>query len=299
LAVDTAPKRAKRGRKHARGKARTKQRGFFRRYWWAFAAAPFVAFLAVFAALFVVYARLELPATPPPLQTTYLYDADGNVIATLHSTVDRTIIAFADMPNSLRNAVIATEDKGFYSHGGIDPIGILRAAWNDLVSHQVVQGGSTITQQLVKNVYAGHYVTDPGTKVTTYVVPPRTFGQKIREALLAVKLEQTYSKDEILAKYLNTIYFGHGAYGVQAAAQTYWSKDAKDLTPLESATLAGAITNPSAFDPIANPADSQVRRNYVLDRMAAAGVLDAARAAQLKAKPVRTTPSDVQAQFPP
>ena len=299
MAVDTARKRAQRGRKHAPRKTRTKRKGFFRRYWWVFVAVPMVGFLSVAGALFYVYAHLELPATPPPLQTTYIYDADGNVISTLHATIDRTIIPFSDMPKTLRNAVIATEDKGFYSHGGIDPVGILRAAWNDLVSHQVVQGGSTITQQLVKNVYAGHYVTDPDSDVTSYVVPPRTFGQKIREGLLAVKLEQTYSKDEILTKYLNTIYFGHGAYGVQAAAQTYWSEDAKDLTPLESATLAGAITSPSAFDPITNPADSQVRRNFVLDRMVATGALDAARAAQLKAKPVRTTPADVQAQLPP
>ncbi len=302
MAVDTAPpERAERGPKHAprkRKKGRT-ERGFLRRNWWLFLAVPAAGMLLVVLTLVYVYAHLELPSTPPPLQTTYLYDSRGNVIATLHASVDRTIIPFSEMPKSLRNAVIATEDKGFYHHGGVDPVGIVRAAWNDLISHQVVQGGSTITQQLVKNVYAGHYVTDPKTSIVSYVIPPRTLGQKIREALLAMKLEHTYSKDQILAKYLNTIYFGHGAYGVQAAAQTYWSTDAKDLTLLESATLAGAITNPSAFDPIVNPSDSEARRNFVLDRMVATGHLSASRATELKQKPVKTHPSEVQQRFPP
>jgi penicillin-binding protein 1A len=112
-------------------------------------------------------------------------------------------------------------------------------------------------------------------------------------------VEQTYTKDEILATYLNTVYFGHGAYGVQAAAQTYWSKDARDLTALESATLVGVIPGPTLFDPILHPSDTQIRRNAVLDRMVAEGYLKAARAEQLKAKPVRTTPLDAEQQFGP
>ncbi len=142
-------------------------------------------------------------------------------------------------------------------------------------------------------------MTDPVTHETHYVVPPRTVSQKVREVLLAIKLNQTYTKDEILAKYLNTVYFGHGAYGVQAAAQTYWGIDAKDLTPLESATLAGVIAAPSRFDPAANPIDSQIRRNFVLDRMAAEGYLSADRAAQLKSKKVRTSTTDAAQAAPP
>ncbi|HEX9123746.1 MAG TPA: biosynthetic peptidoglycan transglycosylase, partial [Actinomycetota bacterium] len=261
MAARTAPRQAQRGPKHAPRKRKKKPQGFFRRYWWVFVAVPLAGFLVVIGTLAFVYSRLQLPETPPPLQTTYLYDRTGkHLLATLHASVDRTIVPFDQMPGSLRTAVLAAEDKDFYGHPGIDPLGIARAAWNDLVAHKVVQGGSTITQQLVKNVYAGHYVTDPRTNQTTYVVPPRTFGQKVREALLAIKLEQTYSKDEILAKYLNTIYFGHGAYGVEAAAETYFGVHAQDLTLLQSATLAGLITNPSYFDPIVDPGNAVVRR---------------------------------------
>ena len=189
------------------------------------------------------------------------------------------------MPESLRDAVLAVEDHGFYDHPGIDPVGILRAAWTDLIKHETVQGGSTITQQLVKQVYAGSYVKQPdGT--TEYVVPPRTIKEKIREALLAIKLEKTLSKDQILARYLNTIYLGHGAYGVQAAAQTYWGVDAADLTVKQSATLAGLITSPSRFDPIDHPEDSKVRRDYALDQMVHYGYLDQAKADEIKAEKV-------------
>ena len=119
-------------------------------------------------------------------------------------------------------------------------------------------------------------------------VPPRTIKEKIREALLAIKLEQTLSKDQILARYLNTIYLGHGAYGVQAAAQTYWGIDAADLTVKQSATLAGLITSPSRFDPIDHPEDSKVRRDYALDQMVHYGYLDQAKADELKAEKVTT-----------
>jgi penicillin-binding protein 1A len=250
-----------------------------------FLAVPALGGVLVIGMLLYVYAHLQLPETPPPLQTTYIYDADHKLIGTLHSSVDRTIIPFADMPASIRRAVIATEDKNFYTNPGFDPIGILRAAWTDLVAGGVVQGGSTITQQLVKNVYAGRYVEDEN-GVTEYVTPPRTVGQKVREVLLAVKLNQKYSKDEILAKYLNTIYFGHGAYGIQAASQTYFGHDAKDLTVLQSALLAGMIQNPSLYDPGDAENDDLVlgRRNYVLDQMVEERYLGAARADQLRTK---------------
>jgi hypothetical protein len=212
--------------------------------------------------------------------------------------VDRTIVPIDDMPASLQHAVVSAEDKGFYEHSGIDPVGIVRAAWTDLVAHETVQGGSTITQQVVKNVYAGTYSEDPVTHQQVYTVPPRTFGQKIREALLAIKVEHEFTKDQILALYLNTVYFGHGAYGVQAAAQTYWSKDSTDLTLLESATLAGLIPSPSLFDPILHPEDAKTRRNYVLDRMVADGYLQADRAAVLKDKQVRTEPLANADDFP-
>jgi penicillin-binding protein 1A len=298
LAVKTTPERAPKSPKRT-PRQPPKKRGFLRRYWWAFAAAPFVLLFLLLATLLFVYSRLDLPATPPPLQTTYILDREGNVLGTFHASVDRTIVPFSRMPKSLRDAVIAAEDQGFYEHSGIDPLGVMRAAWNDLIAHEVVQGGSTITMQLVKNVYAGHYETDRKTGQTTYVVPPRTFTQKVREALLAMKLERTYSKDEILAKYLNTIYFGHGAYGVEAAAQAYWGIHASELNMIRSATLAGLISSPSLFDPIDHPIDAEIRRNYVLDRMAALGTISPERAASLKLQDVRTHPSDGNLSFPP
>jgi penicillin-binding protein 1A len=297
LAVKTTPEQAPKSPKRT-PRQPPKQRGFLRRYWWAFAAAPFVLLFLLLATLLFVYSRLDLPATPPPLQTTYILDREGNVLGTFHASVDRTIVPFNRMPKSLRDAVIAVEDQGFYEHSGIDPLGVMRAAWNDLIAHEVVQGGSTITMQLVKNVYAGHYETDRKTGQTTYVVPPRTFTQKVREALLAMKLERTYSKDEILAKYLNTIYFGHGAYGVEAAAQAYWGIHASELNMIRSATLAGLISSPSLFDPIDHPIDAEIRRNYVLDRMAALGTISPERAARLQLQDVRTHPSDGNLSFP-
>ena len=299
MAVGTAAHRAQKGRKHAPRKKRKAAKGFFRRWWWVFVAVPLLGLLVVLGLLYYMYRQIELPEAPPPLQTTYVYDRNGDLLTTLHSAVDRTIIPIEDMPRSLQRAVVAAEDQDFYGHPGIDPWGIVRAAWTDLVARETVQGGSTITQQLVKNIYAGSYETDPDTGQRVYTVPPRTFGQKVRESLLAIKVEQTYTKDEILATYLNTVYFGNGAYGVQAAAQTYWSKEANDLTLLESATLAGIIPSPSLFDPIEHPEDAKVRRDYVLGRMVADGYLDAARAEQLKAKPVRTTPLDRTQQFSP
>ena len=298
MAVKTTPERAPKSPKRT-PRQPPKKRGFLRRYWWAFAAAPFILLFLLLATLLFVYSRLDLPATPPPLQTTYILDREGNVLGTFHASVDRTIVPFNRMPKSLRDAVIAAEDQGFYEHSGIDPLGVMRAAWNDLIAHEVVQGGSTITMQLVKNVYAGHYETDRKTGQTTYVVPPRTFTQKVREALLAMKLERTYSKDEILAKYLNTIYFGHGAYGVEAAAQAYWGIHASELNMIRSATLAGLISSPSLFDPIDHPIDAEIRRNYVLDQMAALGTISPERAASLKLQDVRTHPSDGNVSFPP
>ncbi|HEX6330904.1 MAG TPA: transglycosylase domain-containing protein [Actinomycetota bacterium] len=299
MAVDTATRRSGR-RKHA-PRTRRSQKGFkawLRRWWWVFVVVPATGALLVLGMLVYVYSRLELPSTPPPLQTTYVYDRDGRQIATLHAGVDRTIIPISQMPRHLRQAVISSEDSGFYDHPGIDVFGIVRAAWTDLVARDIVQGASTITQQVVKNVYAGEYRADPDTGRQTYVVPPRTFGQKVREALLAIKVEREFTKDEILATYLNTVYFGHGAYGVEAAAQTYWQKPASELTIQESATLAGIIPEPSIYDPTLDEEGAEARRNRVLDRMVVEGYLDAARAEDLKATDLRLDPIELGVNFP-
>jgi penicillin-binding protein 1A len=270
--------------KHApQKKLETPKKGFFRRFWWAFVATPALLVLLVLGALVIAYQRVALPQTLPPIQSTYLYDRNGHVLAQLHGAVDRTVIPLSDMSTNIQNAVIATEDHGFFSHPAIDPVGILRAAWTNIVRGRTVQGGSTLTEQLVKNVYAGSYVRQPDGS-TEYVIPARTIKEKIREALLAIKLENAYTKDQILEQYLNTVYFGHGAYGIQAAAQTYFGEPASKLSVLQSATLAGVLHAPTLYDPIDHPYDNKFRRDYALDNMVRYGYLDEATAAKLKAK---------------
>ena len=304
LAVKTAPAGSrKEGPKHAPRKPKRQKgiKAWLSRWWWVLVVVPVSGVILVLLTLLYVYSQLELPDTPPPLQTTYVYDRDGRdgkVLTTLHSSVDRTIIPLDQMPKHLRRAVISVEDQDFYAHPGIDVFGILRAAWTDLVEREIVQGGSTITQQLVKNVYAGDYVEDPETGVETYVIPERSFSQKVRESLLAVKVEQEFTKDQILATYLNTVYFGRGAYGVQAAAQTFFRKDAQDLTIPESAMLAGMIQSPSTYDPVEHEPEATDRRDFVLSQMVEEGYLAPERAEVFAAKPVRADPIEVGLNFP-
>jgi penicillin-binding protein 1A len=291
VATDSRPSTRKDGYvpRHASPKAAkkaSKKRSFLRRRWWLLVLlTPVVVMVLGALALYIAYARIELPKKLPPIRTTYLYDRNGKPLATLHGVVDRTVIPLSQMSPNIRNAVVATEDHDFYNHPGVDVAGIVRAAYTDLVKRQTVQGASTITEQVVKNVYAGSYETDPETGLSVYVPPERSIEEKIREALLAIKLEKEVGKDEILAQYLNTVYFGHGAYGVEAAAETYFGKHASQLTALESASLAGVLHAPELYDPMDRPYDNKFRRDYALDQMAAYGYLDPAEAAKLKAKP--------------
>ncbi len=233
---------------------------------------PGVAVLGLFLTLLYVYARTPLPNLPPGPQTTVVYDQHGRVLATLHAEINRTIIPFAQMSQSVKHAVIAVEDKNFYHEGGVSYFGILRAAIADVRHRQIQQGGSTITQQYVKTVITGS---------------ERTFARKVREAILAVKLSHQFSKDQILEKYLNTVYFGNGAYGVQAAAETYWGIPASKLDTLKAATLAGLIAAPATFDPVRHPAAARARRDIVLTDMAQQGYITAAEASHLQAQSVR------------
>ena len=155
-------------------------------------------------------------------------------------------------------ATLAAEDRNFYHHGAIDPLSTARAAWVDVTSHGLNQGGSTITQQLVK---------------IQLLTPQKSVTRKVQEIVLAVALEQRYSKDQILEMYLNRVYFGHGAYGVGAAARTYFNKDAKDLTPAQAAFLAALIQAPSLYDPVVHFDLAQGRENYVLQGMIAINAL--------------------------
>ena len=196
---------------------------------------------------FIVFASLASACNLPELddykalplaQTSFLYASDGSLITELHATEDRVVLRKGDMPAYLRDAVVAIEDRRFYYHHGVDGRAIARAAYMNAAEGSVVEGGSTITQQLVKILYVGS---------------ADTLRRKIDEAALAWQLEDRMNKDRILTKYLNTVYFGEGAYGVEAAAQTYFSVDAADLTVSQAAILAGLITAPNHFDPFLEP----------------------------------------------
>ena len=260
-------------RKRPSNKPSKSKQSFLRRRWWLILLlTPVVLGIFTLIGLYIAYARITLPQTLPPIQTTYVYDRSGHLLTTLHGVVNRTEVPLSQISPHMQEAVIATEDHDFYNHSGIDVPGIVRAAYTDLIKGGTVQGASTITEQLVKNVYAGTYATDEN-GVQTYTPPVRSVTEKIREALLAIKLERELGKTQILDNYLNTVYFGHGAYGIQAAAETYFNKPASKLTILESASLAGVLHAPELYDPIDRPYDNRFRRDYAVDQMVRYGYL--------------------------
>jgi penicillin-binding protein 1A len=192
-----------------------------------------------------------------PLAETKVYDDNDEIITELH--VERRIfVPLAHIPQTLRDAVIATEDRRFYSHFGVDPIGIGRAVWQNYRRGRIVEGGSTITQQLTK---------------VLFLTPDKSLERKIKEAVLALELERRYSKDRILEMYLNQVYFGNGAYGVEAAARTYFGKSVGELTVREGALLAGLPRAPSSYSPFEHGEAARRRREVVLRRMVEYGVL--------------------------
>ena len=199
---------------------------------------------------------------PLPLaQTSFLFAGDGSLITPLHATEDRVVLRRNQMSPFVRDAAVAIEDRRFYLHHGFDGRAIARAFAVNAAEGEVVEGGSTITQQLVKVLYVGN---------------ADTLRRKIDEAALAWQLEDRFTKDQILTRYLNTVYFGEGAYGVQAAARTYFSIDAKQLSLGQSALLAGLITAPNHFDPAIQPEAAYGRRNVVLRLMRELAMIDEA-----------------------
>ena len=200
----------------------------------------------------------EIPSLDPArLQAKevdgYVYDRTGKrVLAVLRGSQSRILVPSEDISNQMKLAIVAIEDRRFYEHRGVDLRGILRAVWQDVRNQRVVEGGSTITQQFVKNAY---------------VKSQRSIGRKLKEAALAWQLEQRWSKDKILTAYLNTIYFGNGAYGVQQAALTYFHHGADKLGWAEAALLAGIPSDPGRYDPVTNPEAARERRNTVLKAM--------------------------------
>ncbi len=195
--------------------------------------------------------------TLQPIQGTKIYDDNDEPLTELH--VERRIfVPLAQIPQTLRDAVVATEDRRFYSHWGIDPIGIARAIVQNYRRGRIVEGGSTITQQLTK---------------VLFLTPDKSLERKLKEAVLALELERRYPKDRILEMYLNQVYFGHGAYGVEAAARTYFGKSVSELNVREAALLAGLPRAPSSYSPFDHGEAAKRRRDLVLRRLVEYGSL--------------------------
>lgn len=225
------------------------------------------------------------PTAGSQAQTSFVYAADGSLIATFHSEFNRELIDLSKMPKHLQHAAIASEDARFYRHGGLDVKSISRALAADIRARDTVQGGSTITQQFVKNSYIES--------------PKRNVLRKVREALISAQVERTFTKNKILENYLNTVYLGKGSYGVEAAAKTYFNKHASQLTLSESALLVGVIPAPARYSPFDDPPGAEARRLQVIGRMEKVGFIDALPAqAARDDRPVLAAPRQEVLRYP-
>jgi penicillin-binding protein 1A len=222
-------------------------------------------------------AKIELA----PLATrSVLYAADGSFMQTLHGEEDRLPVTLDKVPPDVVTAVLDAEDERFFEHGPIDLRAMTRALVSNLEAGSVSEGGSTITQQLVK---------------TALLNPKKNVNRKLQEASLAIRLERSMSKKEILERYLNTVYFGNGAYGLQAAAERYYQTDVDKLTLGQGVLLAGLIRNPVFADPYNNPEDARGRRDVIIDRMVVLRHITPEQGVQLKAEPLPTPVPQVEA----
>ena len=252
-------------------------------------AFPFVGGLGLFARA-ATDSFDQLPETltaPPPPQRSRLLAADGSVIATFFRQ-DRVSLPLAAISPTMQHAIVAIEDARFFQHGAIDVKGTLRAALTDIGHGGTVQGGSTLTQQYVKNVlvYSAAANGADDTQATE-----DSLQRKMREARYAIGVEKRLTKDEILNRYLNIVYFGEGAYGVEAAARRYFSARAADLTLTQSALLAGLVQSPTDYDPILRPAAARARRDTVLERMAQVGAIGRTQADRAESRGLGLHPS--------
>jgi membrane peptidoglycan carboxypeptidase len=223
------------------------------------------------AAAGIYAATVPLPADPFQPQQSTLYYSDGHTVLARIGIVDRTDVPLRDVPLVVRRAVLAAEDRDFYHHGGVSARGIARAIWADLTSG-AGEGASTITQQYVRNAY---------------LTLDRTAARKSKEIVLSEKLESRYSKDQILERYLNTIYFGRGAYGIDAAARAYFGVEVGQLSTAQAMVLASVIKDPTNFDPAVDAKGAKTRWRYVRDGMLAERWLTAGQAAALRYPVVR------------
>jgi len=226
--------------------------------------------VASMTVMFLVHAFVIPPYDPErlvPIEASFLYDREGVQVTSFSGEQNRKVIDLEDIPLHAQNAFIAIEDERFYRHPGIDLLGIARAGWINVQERRIAQGGSTITQQLVRNAF---------------LTPERTTWRKVVEMYMALVMERRLSKDDILAHYLNRIYFGNGAYGIEAAARTYFDKPASELSLAEAAELAGIPSSPNYNNPWNDAEKSISGRNYVLERMEMSDFIDYEEASKAK-----------------
>lgn len=239
-----------------------------------------ILFVVVCAGLgfgYIFAAFQSLPAVGNnmrPAASSQVFDVKGRLITTLHSDQNRLPIDINKVPQNLQNAFIAAEDARFYEHIGVDPRGILRAVYANITHQGIAQGGSTITQQLAKNAF---------------LTQEQTLKRKVQEAMLALELERKYSKKEILEMYMNQIYFGQGAYGIQTAAKVYFNKDVNELTLAQSAVLAGLPQSPNYYSPFNDLKLAKERQSVVLDQMVKYGYITKDQATKAKAEDIGLT----------
>ena len=223
-----------------------------------------IAVLAVFVLALIAYTTIlyggkvfvdqnKLPVSSP----TTIETADGEPIWYIYDQY-RKPIQLDDLPNYIPGAFVATEDKRFYTHSGVDFRSIMRAIYKDIISRSKAEGASTITQQLAKNLF---------------LTNDKSWMRKTKEVMIALYLEREFTKDEILEMYMNVIYFGKGQYGIEAVSNTFFDKSAKELTVEEAALLAGIVNAPNGYSPVDHPDKALQRRNLVLDRMNEAGII--------------------------
>src|SRR5438876_9681768 len=212
-------------------------------------------------------------------QNSFLYTSDGSLLGVVPSRTNRQPLKLSRMSASLPKATVAIEDRRFWQHGALDYQGIARALYSDINAGKIVEGGSTITQELVRNLYIG--------------ISERTFSRKLKEACLAEKLAGVWTKKQILAAYLNNVYYGRHAFGAEAGAETFFSKRARSLTLPEAALLAGLPQAPSVYDPFAHPYVARHRRNEVLRALLVTRDISGREYAKAVASPLGLNPGSL------
>ncbi|MBB5173341.1 transglycosylase domain-containing protein [Texcoconibacillus texcoconensis] len=226
--------------------------------------------------------RVEIDDWSLP-QTSMIKDKHGTTVTEFHSPDNRLNLSMSEIPDGVIDAFIATEDQLFYNHSGFDVSGMTRALFTNIQANDIVQGGSTITQQLVRNIYLGH---------------TQTYDRKLTELLYAYIWEQEYTKEEILEAYINAVYFHNGAYGIEAASQLYFTKTAEQLTIAEAAFLASIPNNPSNYNPFLHKERTIERQHWVLQRMKKEGYIDEPTYEEAIDEPIELNPREKQNEYP-